>query len=501
MLSVLRARRANYKWWAFATVAMGTFVSVLDQSGLSLALPLIADDLDASIPAVQWVTLAYMLATSSLLLPVGRMSDILGRKRVYAAGFVIFIAAAVLAGTSHTLRFIVAFKALQGVGAAMIQANGMAIVTTTFPASERGKAIGSLMTTVGSGAIAGPIISGAVVGIFGWRAAFFLGVPIGLLSLAAAIAVLDSGAHASSSRDGEGKAGFDWLGAGLSAAALSILLLVVTNAHALGWASPLAVSALGLVVTMLGIFVWWESRAPQPMLALELFRRRLFTLGSAASFLTFMAGSSVFFLMPFFLQGVRGLTPWETGLLLSPTAVFFAVAGPIAGRLSDRYGWRWFIIGSLIVNGIAMLGLATISDEPPVWRLLGALFLQSIGMGFFYSPNSSAVLSTVERSRYGVATAFMTLMRTGATVIGIALVTSVVTAVMGSMGYEPSLDAIASAQGVDEGVKGAFTQGLRTAFYVMFGLNLVALVLSSVPGTSAPSVVSPAEVGGRAPAR
>ena len=497
MLISSAARRANYKWWAFGTVALGTFVSVLDQTGLSLALPLIADDLDASIPAVQWVTLAYMLATSSLLLPVGRMSDILGRKRVYTAGFVIFVAAALLAGTSNGLGFIIAFKALQGVGAAMIQANGMAIVTTTFPASERGKAIGSLMTTVGSGAIAGPIISGAVVGIFGWRAAFFLGVPVGLLSLAAAIAVLDGRAH-DSRRDESGNGGFDWLGAALSSAALSIFLLVVTNTHLLGWASPLSVSALGLVVAMVGAFVWWESRSPQPMLAPELFRRRLFTFGSLSSFLTFMSGSSVFFLMPFYLQGVRGLTPWETGLLLSPTALCFAAAGPFAGRLSDKYGWRWFIVGSLVVISIAMLGLATISDNPPLWRVIGALLLQSLGMGFFFSPNSSAVLSTVERSRYGVATAFMTLMRTGAGVIGIALVTTVVTAVMGSMGFEPSLDAIASAGGVDEGVKGAFTQGLRMAFFVMFGLNLVALALSSLPGLSAATPSSTARVGGQA---
>ena len=499
MLSLSRARRANYKWWAFSTVAMGTFVSVLDQSGLSLALPLIADDLDASIPAVQWVTLGYMLATSSLLLPVGRMSDIVGRKLVYSVGFVIFVIAAVLAGTSNALGFIIAFKALQGVGAAMIQANGMAIVTTTFPASERGKAIGLLMTTVGSGAIAGPIISGAVVGIFGWRAVFFLGAPIGLLSLAAAVAVLDARAHGS--REGDGRGGFDWLGAGLSAAALSVFLLVVTNAHVLGWTSPLAVSALGLVVVMVGVFVWWESRARQPMLALELFRRRLFTFGSVASFLTFMSGSSVFFLMPFYLQGVRGLTPWETGLLLSPTAVCFAVAAPFAGRLSDRYGWRWFIVGSLVVISTAMLGLATISDNPPLWRVLGALFLQSLGMGFFFSPNSSSVLSTVERSRYGVATAFMTLMRTGAGVIGIALVTTVVTAVMGSMGFEPSLDAIASAEGVDEGVKVAFTRGLRMAFFAMFGLNLLALALSSVPGKPVASPAGAAQVGEQAPAR
>ena len=236
------------------------------------------------------------------------------------------------------------------------------------------------------------------------------------------------------------------------------------------------------------------------MLALELFRRRLFTFGSVASFLTFMSGSSVFFLMPFYLQGVRGLTPWETGLLLSPTAVCFAAAGPFAGRLSDKYGWRWFIVGSLAVISIAMLGLATIGDDPPLWRVLGPLFLQSLGMGFFFSPNSSAILSTVERSRYGVATAFMTLMRTGASVIGIALVTSVVTAVMGSLGFEPSLDAIASTEGVAEGVKGAFTQGLRMAYYVMFGLNVVALALSILPGVSTESIASSSQVGEKTPA-
>ena len=499
MLSIARAGRVDYKWWAFATVATGTFVSVLDQTGLSLALPLIADDLDASIPEVQWVTLAYMLATSSLLLPVGRMSDILGRKRVYAAGFVIFVATAILAGSSNALVYIIAFKALQGVGAAMIQANGMAIVTTTFPAEERGKAIGMIMTTVGSGAIVGPIVCGAVVGVFGWRAAFFLGVPFGLLSLAMALLVLRSSVPAS--QDGDGKGGFDWLGATLSAAALSVLLLVVTNAHLVGWTSPIAISALGAVLLMFGVFIWWESRAPQPILALELFRRRLFTCGSAASFITFMAGSSVFFLMPFFLQGVRGFTPWETGMLLGPTALCFAVAGPISGRLSDKYGWRRFSVGSLVVMGLGMLSLATLADDAPVWRVLGALFLQSIGMGFFYSPTSSAILSAVERSRYGVATAFMTLMRTGAGVIGIAVVTSVVTAVMGSMGYEPSLDAIASAGGVEQGVKGAFTQGLRVAFYAMFGLTLLALAFVLVPGRPVHAEVGSTDSAERTAAR
>ena len=485
-LGALLAQRSSYRWWVFATISMGTFVSVLDQSSLSLALPRIAGHFSAPIPTVQWVTLGYMLTTSSLLLPVGRMSDIVGRKRVYVAGFTIFVITAILAGLSNSLSAIILFKGLQGAGAAMIQANAMAIVTTSFSGSERGKVIGLLMTTVGSGAIAGPMVGGTVVGLLGWRSAFFLGAPLGVVSIVGALLVLEGRARAAAGDpNSAGVSRFDWLGATLSAAALSILLLVVTNAHLVGWLSPLAIATFGAVVALLGVFIWWESRAPEPMLSLELFKRRLFTLGSAASFLTFMSGTSVFFLMPFFLQGVRGYSPAEAGLLLGPSALCFAIAGPIAGRLSDRYGWQRFAIGSLVVIGVGLFGLATLGDHTPLWRVIGALFMQSIGMGFFYSPNSSAVLSAVERSRYGVATAFMTLMRTGASVIGIAVVTSIVTAVMGSLGYEPSLDAVTSAASGGEGVKSAFTQGLRTAYLAMLGLNCIALVLSCFRGGKA----------------
>ena len=474
------------------------FVSVMDQTSVNLALPQIASHFDAPIPTVQWVTLGYMLTTSALLLPMGRLSDIIGRKRVYVAGFSIFALSAVLAGSSNALTGIIFFKAIQGIGAAMIQANGMAIVTSTFSGSERGKVIGLIMTTVGTGAIAGPMIGGLVVSLLGWRSVFFLGLPFGIVSIVAALIILEGKSKTDSSESGK-RIRFDWLGAILSATALSVLLLVVTNAYRVGWLSPLTLGAFAVVAGLFVVFIWWESRVPEPMLALELFKRRLFSLGSAASFLVFMSGTSVFFLMPFYLQEVLGYTPGQTGLILGPTALCFAITGPIVGRLSDKYGWRRFVIGSLVIAGIGLFGLSTLSETTPLWLVMGALFTQGVGMGSFYTPNASAVLSTVEQSRYGVATAFMTLMRTGASVIGIALVTSVVTAIMASQGFEPSLDAVSSGGG--EGVKAAFTQGLRTAYLGMSSLVVLALVLSSFKGGTPIQEDTSADVATRLPSK
>ena len=212
-----------------------------------------------------------------------------------------------------------------------------------------------------------------------------------------------------------------------------------------------------------------------------------------------MSGTSVFFLMPFYLQEVLGYTPGQTGLILGPTALCFAITGPIVGRLSDKYGWRRFVIGSLVIAGIGLFGLSTLSETTPLWLVMGALFTQVVGMGSFYTPNASAVLSTVEQSRYGVATAFMPLMRTGASVIGIALVTSVVTAIMASQGFEPSLDAVSSGGG--EGVKAAFTQGLRTAYLGMSSLVVLALVLSSFKGGTPIQEDTSADVATRQPSK
>ena len=474
------------------TIAAGTFVSVLDQTGVTLALPIMASEFGATIPFVQWVAFGYILATGSLLLPAGSLSDMIGRKVVYVSGFCVFIVGAGLAGISSDLMAVIGFRVIQGAGAAMIQANGMAILTTTFPARERGRVIGMFMTMVGLGAIMGPIISGFVVGAFGWRAVFLLGVPLGMISISAAVVVLIrdtpriSGLRRLSS-------GFDWIGAILSAGGLVTFLLIMTTAYRIGWASPVSIGGVALSVCLLVAFVYWERRAPMPMLDLELFKRKIFALGSSASFFGFLAGTSVFSMMPFYLQDVLNLSPRMAGLYIAPAALGFAVAGPLSGLLSDRIGARRieFIGLGMLIASLAFLGRLTV-DTPP-WNVAAAMSLQGLGMGIFYTPNTSSVLSVVERERYGVATAFLNMTRNIASVAGVGMVTSIVTFAMASKGFEPSLDSVAAG---GAGVEEAFTMGLRIAFLTIgsfIGISVILTILKPSAPSEIESEIAAAE--------
>lgn len=456
------------------TIAVGAFVSVLDQTGVTLALPALAIHFGATIPMVQWVALGFILATGSLLMPMGRLSDLVGRKRVYLLGFTVFTLGALLTGFSTSLIAVIGFRVFQGVGAAMIQANGMAIAMSTFPPSERGKVIGLFMTMVGMGAVGGPVVSGVVMDFLGWRAVFLMGVPLGLISFIAATLTLTRD-RPSDSADGSKKDGFDWLGAVLSASSVSVFLLVMTNAYRIGWVSPVVLSAFGAALALFISFIYWETRTSAPMLALELFRNRIFSLGSASSFVTFLSGTAVFSLMPFYLQGVAGLTPGQAGLLIAPTALLFGLIGPVSGRLSDRYGWLRFELLGLSLLGVGMLFLSTITESSPLYVILAGMVFQGTGMGMFNPPNQSSVLGTVAQSRIGVATAFTNMVRNTANVTGIGLAITIVTMRMGAMGFEPSLDAVTAG---GEGVEAAFSQGLRLAFMTLGALIALSALLT-----------------------
>ena len=436
-------------------------------------------EFDATIPFVQWVALGYMLATGSLLLPAGRISDMVGRKAVYCAGFVVFVLGAAAATLAPNLMTVIAFRIAQGAGAAMIQANGMAILTTTFPASERGRVIGMFMTMVGLGAVMGPIVAGLLVDAFGWRGVFAASVPLGALSLIAAVAVLERGASPGAGGGGIRRVagGFDWLGALMSAGGLAAFLLVMTNAYRLGWLSPVVLGAAALSVALLVGFALWERRAPQPMLDLELFRRRVFALGSSAAFFGFLAGNAVFSMMPFFLQGVLDLSPRTAGLYIAPAALGFALAGPASGILSDRVGARKIEFAGLAVLVASMLILARISPQTPAWLASVAMAMQGLGMGIYYTPNTASILSVVDRERYGVATAFLNMVRNAASVAGVGLTTTIVTMNMSAGGFEPTLDAVAAGA---EGVEDAFAGGLRIAFAALSAFIGAAIILTYI---------------------
>ncbi len=477
MISSL-ARSPRYKWYAFGTLAVGTFASVVDHGSVSVALPTIATRFQTDIPSVQWLVIGYAMTVIALLLPMGRLADLITSKRVYIIGSFVVIAGSVAAGTSSELSVLIASRIVQGTGAAMTQGTGMAIMIGAFPPNERGKAIGLIMTMVGTGAVAGPALGGFLVDAFGWRSVFFATVPMVAISIAMCVAVLSSADQPRPVR-GPGRGGFDWLGAFLSSSALLALLLGITNAHRTGWSSPPILGAVAAFVVLIGGFIWWELRIANPMLNLRLFRRRNFFLGVTANYLMFIGSSAILFMTPFYLQNVLGYSPSVAGLCVVPGALCMATLGPLSGRLSDRYGWRKFTVTGLMLSATGIAILSQVTAESSLFQVIPGLMLTSSGMGIFYSPNSSSILSAVERESHGVISALVNLIRNAGNVVSVAVATAIVTATMGSMGYEPSLDAVRHS--TDSGVAAAFTTGMRYAFFTMIGSLSVALFLSALP--------------------
>ena len=256
---------SSNKYLVFGALAIGLFASVVDHGSVIVALPSVAEHLYIDLPSVQWVVIGFALTISALLLPMGRLADIIGQKRVYILGSVILMLGAAGAGLAPNLATLLLARIFQGVGAAMTQGTGMAIMTSVFPPSERGRAIGLLMTTVGVGAVAGPAIGGAVVDFIHWRAVFFLNIPLGLVGVIATLYVLR---RWESERASQGSS-FDWTGAILSTGVLVALLLGLTLAVNRGWMSAPILAAFVLSAGMFVAFIWWELRAPAPMFNLR----------------------------------------------------------------------------------------------------------------------------------------------------------------------------------------------------------------------------------------
>ena len=469
-------RSANYKWWVFASVALGLFLTVTDQSGVNIALPRIAEHFGADLPSAQWIALGFTLSTSVMFMPVGRLSDIFGRTHVFMLGFGVFVVAAAIGGTAIAFPVLIAAKIIQGIGVAGIEANGMAMVADIFPEKERGKAIGLYMSIIGAGAVGGPVIGGTLVSLLGWRSIFASSLCVGIVALVLASLVLRRGIGEQAGVIN--RTSFDWTGAALSAVVLVSFLLSITNGHKLGWDSPAILAGLGIAVIALMAFVWWEGRAEAPMLDLSFFNSKVFTLGVSARFLSFLAGSAVYFIMPFYLVQGLGMEPSRAGLLMVPGSIAIAVWGPLSGRLSDRIGTRWLTVAGMVLTTVGMLMFAALNEDSSQVRVMISIVIEGTGIGLFSSPNTSAIMTAIDSRKFSVASAFLNLVRTSAGLSGIAIFTAIVVFTMSSQGFAPDLSAVTEAGG--HAVRLVFIEGMSRAFTAAAVVMFAALVISAL---------------------
>jgi EmrB/QacA subfamily drug resistance transporter len=404
------------RWWTWMAIAIGVFMATLDSSIVNISLPNIARSLHSDLPSTQWVVLAYMLGISGILLPLGRLSDLWGRRKVYVGGMIIFTVGSFLCGVSHSVGMLIVMRALQAVGAAGLMSSGTAVTAEVFQ-TDRGKALGLTGSVVSIGAMLGPSLGGWIVQAGGWPWIFWVNVPVGILATFFAWKMLEpyDTPHL-------GDQSFDFWGAFLSMVALLSLMLLLTYGLGMPWYDP---SNMVLFVTFLGTtwaFIKYEKGTPHPMVAFELFRERLLTNACVASFLAFIGITFIFFLMPFYLQLLRGLSPWASGWILMTSSLALFIFSPLSGSLSDRIGSRNLAIVGMLISALGLWLIATFGIQTTLPKIVLGLFLVGMGNGLFQPPNNNQMLGAVPPHALGLVGGMLAIVRTLGMTAAVALV-------------------------------------------------------------------------------
>jgi len=399
--------------FALGTVCIGAFMGQLDASIVTVALPSLQRAFDASVGAVTWVGLSYLLVLVTMVTAVGRVADTVGRKLLYSYGFVVFTLGSGLCALAPSLLSLDLFRVLQALGAAMLQANSVAIIYLALPKESLGRGIGVQGAAQALGLALGPAVGGALLAAGGWRLIFSVNVPVGIVAIVASRFLLPRSRHLQAS------ARFDWLGLVLFVPATAALLLAVSYGDEWGWASPAILVLLVTAVAAAIAFVRRERSARDPLLDLTLFERPAFSIGIAGGVLAFVVLFGVLFVIPFFLEHGRHLSPAGTGLELAALPLALGLTAPFAGRLADRVGPRPLTVSGMAISAavLAVVGLT----RPATGPLVAALALLGVGAGLFIAPNSASVMASAPKVQAGVASGVLNMSRGTGTALGLAL--------------------------------------------------------------------------------
>ncbi len=468
--------RKTDRWIVLAITCVGALMGPLDSTIVSVSLPTISQSLHMDYATSIWIPTAYLVTLASLLLTVGRLSDIRGRKPLFILGFAVFVVGSFLCSTAQDGAQLIVFRILQGMGAAFIMATSPAIVTAAFPPQERGKALGINAMSVYIGLSLGPPLGGFLTGSLGWQSIFWVNIPIGIV-----VIVLAAWKLTEPAREIKVKR-FDITGAVTFGIGLVSLLIALTIGEDIGWTSLPIIELAILSVLSFIIFLFIEARkGREAMLDLELItKNRLFAMANISTLLNYTAYFGIAFVLSFYMQRVLGYSLYLTGLVLLSMPLVMSVLSPISGWASDRLGSRVLASGGMVLVGVGLLLLSTLDQTASTLALLTYLIVVGVGMGLFSSPNTSAVMGCVRKEQLGVASGTLSTMRTVGQSLSLAVMGALI-AVAASSAVVSQLFS-GSADIISPLIAGEFVKGMSLAFQVSALIAFIGAITSLARG-------------------
>jgi EmrB/QacA subfamily drug resistance transporter len=410
----------NRKWWTLVAVAFGLFMIMLDNTIVNVALPSIQRDLGLKVSELEWVVTGYALTFGAFMLTGGKLADLLGRRRIFVVGLVVFTGASLACGLAGSAGVLIGARVVQGLGAAMMNPATLSIITVTFPPQQRGRAIG-IWAGVSALALAiGPLVGGVLSERANWNWIFFINIPVGVLAVVAAYLFIDE------SRDNSREQRPDFPGLITSTVGLFALTYALIEANNYGWGSTRILASFGIAAVALVAFVFLELHQRLPMLDLSLFKNRIFAGANSVMLLLGLAMFGVFFFVSLYVQNILGYSPIQAGASFLPWTLLIVVLAPQAGHLNDRVGPRWLVTGGMTITASALFLFSRYGEGASFWDLLPAMLLGGVGMAATMAPVTATAMGAVPRDKAGVGSAVLNSMRQVGGSIGLAVLGAIV---------------------------------------------------------------------------
>ena len=422
-INALRMNEGNRRWWTLGAMCFALFMIMLDNTVVNVALPSIQRGLHASTSSLEWTVNAYTLTFAVVLVTGGRLGDIYGRRRLFLIGVAIFGSSSLMIALSQSDTWLIAFRALQGVGAGCMMPATLSIITNTFDAHERGRAIGTWAGVSAMALAIGPVVGGLLVQDVSWQSIFILNVPV------AALAIVVTLFATRESRDETAVREVDVPGVAAITVGLAALVLALVKSNAWGWGSAKVLALFGLALAALAAFVVIEPRRRAPIVQFSFFRSRAYLGANVVAFIVSFVMFATFFSLALYMQDILRFSPLQTGLRFLPTTLVVMVTGPISGRLSDRIGSRLLMTAGLLCVSASMFWMTGITTHSSYGFLVVSFLLQGLGIGLVMSPMSTAAMNAVDRTKAGVASGILNMTRMVGSTFGVAALGAVIATV------------------------------------------------------------------------